>query len=162
MQGGRSVLTARTGLTHGLAMGRGPVVDDLCCKGLTIQHVANRLEQPFLMEAMEGPGTSEGSHRLETVLHTLSYKIYYVIYTILILPVFISFCVYGHGQTNLENGWTRTQKLSGQRIRLARTSNAIKQPSAGLCCRHKLSDGCGWLYLHNAKHYSDIILGKPC
>lgn len=34
------------------------------------------------------PGTFEESHRLETVLHTPPYKSCYVIYTILIWPIF--------------------------------------------------------------------------
>ena len=61
------------------------------------------LKQPFLigniwppMEAC--PGTCKGRHRLETILCAPPYKVRYVTSTILIWPIFLSYCVYGHGQ----------------------------------------------------------------
>ena len=45
-----------------------------------------------------GAGTFEGSHRLETILHTPPCKVRCVTYTILLQPIFLSYCVYSRGQ----------------------------------------------------------------
>lgn len=59
------------------------------------------LDQPFSMEAIrppEGPSTLEGGHILEIVLHKSPYKAHRAIYLLLIQPVFLSCCVYGHAK----------------------------------------------------------------
>ena len=68
------------------------------------------LEQPFSMGPygpLAGPGTFEGGHRLEAILSTPSYKVCYATYTILIRPILLSDCVYGHGQKKVENDCPR-------------------------------------------------------
>ena len=36
----------------------------------------------------------EEGHRVETILHTIPYKVHYVTYIILIQPIFLSYCVH--------------------------------------------------------------------
>lgn len=54
------------------------------------------------------PGTFEGGHSLETILHRSPYKVRPATHTIPIQPIFLLYLVYGRGQKKVESGWIRS------------------------------------------------------